>query len=220
MLTLTSLPILLLGYYYFNCDGHSSLAFCTADFHVYDDIMMWKRCTNDYCPLHGEFTGLPVDSPHKGQLCVVLMFSLIQPVEHTAKLPMTLLWRHCIVFNPREYLSPHIANDVSMWIAHLWNIYLHIISDGELILRDETLNLKSSTQQSTAIIRVVIMGAMASQTASLTIVYSTVYSGRSQKISKLCFTGLCAGNSPVTSEFPSQIASNAKIVSIWWRHHD
>ena len=113
----------------------------------------------------------------RGQLCVVLMFSLIQPVEHTAKLPMTLLWRHCIVFNPREYLSPHIANDVSMWIAHLWNIYLHIISDGELILRDETLNLKSSTQQSTAIIRVVIMGAMASQTTSLTIVYSTVYSG-------------------------------------------
>ena len=31
-------------------------------------------------------------------------------------------------------------------------------------------------------------------------------------------TGLCAGNSPVPGEFPAQMASNAEIVSIWWRH--
>ena len=30
---------------------------------------------------------------------------------------------------------------------------------------------------------------------------------------------LCAGNSPVTGEFPAQMANNAKNVSIWWRHH-
>ena len=41
----------------------------------------------------------------------------------------------------------------------------------------------------------------------------------SKKTSKLRVTGLCAGNSPVTSEFPAQWASNAKNVSIWWRHH-
>ena len=40
------------------------------------------------------------------------------------------------------------------------------------------------------------------------------------KISKLCVTGLCEGNSPVTSEFPTQRASNAENVSIWWRHHE
>ena len=33
-------------------------------------------------------------------------------------------------------------------------------------------------------------------------------------------TGLCVGNSPLTGEFPAQMASNAKNVSIWWRHHD
>ena len=33
-------------------------------------------------------------------------------------------------------------------------------------------------------------------------------------------TGLCAGNSPVTGEFPAQMASNAKNVSIWWYHPD
>ena len=41
---------------------------------------------------------------------------------------------------------------------------------------------------------------------------------RSKKTSKL--TGLCAGNSPVTREFPTQKASKAENVSIWWRHHD
>ena len=42
---------------------------------------------------------------------------------------------------------------------------------------------------------------------------------RSKKTSKLRVTGLCAGNSPVTGEFPTQRASNAEKVSIWWRHH-
>ena len=42
---------------------------------------------------------------------------------------------------------------------------------------------------------------------------------RSKKISKLRVTGLCAGNSPETGEFPAQMASNAENVSIWWRHH-
>ena len=58
----------------------------------------------------------------------------------------------------------------------------------------------------------VIMGAMASQITSLTIVYSTVYSRRkSKKTSELRVTGLCAGN--------SQRASNAENVSFWWRQH-
>ena len=42
----------------------------------------------------------------------------------------------------------------------------------------------------------------------------------SKKTSKLRVTGLCAGNSPGTGEFPTQRASNAGNVSIWWRHHD
>ena len=42
---------------------------------------------------------------------------------------------------------------------------------------------------------------------------------RSKKTSKLRVTGLCAGNSPVTGEFPEQMASNAETVSIWLRRH-
>ena len=43
---------------------------------------------------------------------------------------------------------------------------------------------------------------------------------RSKKTSKLRFTVLCDGNSPVTGEFPAQKASNVENDSIWWRRHD
>ena len=36
---------------------------------------------------------------------------------------------------------------------------------------------------------------------------------RSKKTSKLRVTGLCVGNSPVTGEFPAQMASNAENAS-------
>ena len=42
---------------------------------------------------------------------------------------------------------------------------------------------------------------------------------RSKKTSKLRVTGLGAGNSLETGEFPAQRASDAENVSIWWRHH-
>ena len=48
---------------------------------------------------------------------------------------------------------------------------------------------------------------------------SRLLNSRSKKTSKLRVTGLCAGNSPATGEFPAQMASNAENVSIWWRHH-
>ena len=67
------------------------------------------------------------------------------------------------------------------------------------------------------------MDPIVSQIARLTIVYSAVYSGadkkKKKKKSKLRVTGLCAGNSPDTGEFPAQMASYAKNVSMWWRHH-
>ena len=42
---------------------------------------------------------------------------------------------------------------------------------------------------------------------------------RTKKTSKFHVTGLCEGNLPVTSGFPSQMASNTENVSIRWRHH-
>ena len=65
----------------------------------------------------------------------------------------------------------------------------------------------------------IIMNMIASQITSLTIVYSTVYSGadqrKQQRPASLAFVG---GNSPGTGEFPAQKANNAENVSISWRH--
>ena len=58
----------------------------------------------------------------------------------------------------------------------------------------------------------VIISSMASQVTSL-------FSCRSNQTPKLRVTGSCAGNSPVTGEFPAQEANNAENVSIWRRHH-
>ena len=65
------------------------------------------------------------------------------------------------------------------------------------------------------------MGAMASQITSLTIdcLLNRLFRRRSKKASKLRVTGICAGKSPVTGEFPAHMASNAENVSILWRHH-
>ena len=63
------------------------------------------------------------------------------------------------------------------------------------------------------------MGAMAPQITSLTIVYSTVYVGADQRKHQSSASLAFVGNSPVTGEFPAQMASNAENVSIWWRNH-
>ena len=46
-----------------------------------------------------------------------------------------------------------------------------------------------------------------------------LFGPRSKKTSKLRVTGLCAWNSPGTSELPAQMTSYPENVSIWWRHH-
>ena len=58
----------------------------------------------------------------------------------------------------------------------------------------------------------VIMGAMASQITGVSVVCLTVCSGTYQRKHQ-------SSTSLVTGEFPTQMASNAENVSIWWRHH-
>ena len=66
------------------------------------------------------------------------------------------------------------------------------------------------------------MTMLASQITSLThgCLLNRLFRRKSKKTSKLRVTGLCAGNSPGTGEFPAQMASYAENVSIWWRHHE
>ena len=63
----------------------------------------------------------------------------------------------------------------------------------------------------------VIMGAIASQITSLTIVYSIVYSDADQRKHQNSASLVFVWG--ITGEFPARMASNAENVSIWWRHH-
>ena len=66
-----------------------------------------------------------------------------------------------------------------------------------------------------------IMSIMASQITSVSIVCSTIGTAPDQrKYQSSASLNFCAGNSPVTGDFPAQKASNAKNASIWWCHHD
>ena len=66
----------------------------------------------------------------------------------------------------------------------------------------------------------VIMGAITSNHQPHDCLLNRLFRCKSKKISKLRVTGLCAGNSPGTGEFPTQMDSNAENVSIWSSHHD
>ena len=65
-----------------------------------------------------------------------------------------------------------------------------------------------------------IVSAMASQITGVSIVYSTVCSGEDQrKHQSSALLAFVMGNSPVTGEFPTQMANNVENASIGWRHH-
>ena len=93
----------------------------------------------------------------------------------------------------------------------IWNLkkrgaylYLKLMSFIEIIFDTQNVLLFSHYSD-------VIVSSISSQIISLTIVYSSVYSGADKKTSKLRVTALCAGNSPKTGEFPAQRASYAEM---------
>ena len=63
-----------------------------------------------------------------------------------------------------------------------------------------------------------IMSSMAYQITGVSIVYSTFVQAQIKEIIEAPRHGICEGNSPLTNEFPTQRASNAETVFIWWRH--
>ena len=66
---------------------------------------------------------------------------------------------------------------------------------------------------------VVITGTIATEITSLTIVYSTAYSSAGQREHQSSASLAFVRGIHRDGEFPSQRASNAENVSIWWRHH-
>ena len=109
----------------------------------------------------------------------------------------------------------HSNMSSATWRLYFLRLNVIIISIGFRSFMTALLQITISTGENHY--TDVLMSAMASQIISLTIVCSSRH--RSKKTPKLRVTGLCAGNSPATGEFPAQKPSNAENVSIWWRHH-
>ena len=107
----------------------------------------------------------------------------------------------------REFLKPrNIELDyVRTWQTPQYEIVIPLNWHSILWLRD-------FTHPDGITVMYVMMGVMASQITSLTIVYSTVYSGADQrKHQSSASLALCG---EFTGEFPTQRASNAENVSL------
>ena len=173
-----------------------------------------------HCPFVREFTG-PRWNPT--QRPVARNFDVFLDLRWNKRLSkQSLGWWFETPDNQGRVCVSYQHIFIKLWIfngirrAHWW-LHVGFVSVDKTILSDSPRPHDISWQHCND----VIMGAMASQITSLTVVYSTLYLGADQrkKTSKLRVTGLCAGNSSVTGEFPAQRASNAENVSIWWRHH-
>ena len=165
----------------------------------HDDVIKWKHFPC-YWPFVRGIHRWPMISPHRGQWHGGLMFSLI-----------------CGWIN--GWVNNREAGDLRCHRAH-YEVNLMILSNST---RNFYRSISGSHQPVFTSYHYsdVRMSAMESQITGVSIVCSTVFiRRRSKKTSKLCVTGLCEGNPPITGGFPSQRAINAESVSIWWRHHD
>ena len=93
-------------------------------------------------------------------------------------------------------------------VWYLFDMLFYVLMDIELISKETTLQWRHNECD----------GVSNHQPHDC--LFNRLFRHRSKKSSKLRVTGLCAGNSPVTGEFPAQMASNAENDSIWWRHHE
>ena len=114
------------------------------------------------------------------------------------------LWQHPIVLHKFFLRNIHIIVTKG-YIAQ----FRIVVSLQFSLFRFHTIDTKRHYSD-------VIITAMVSQITSLTIisVLNHLFRHTSKEASKLRVTGLCAGNSPVTGEFPARRASTAENVSI------
>ena len=120
-------------------------------------------------------------------------------------------------------IFPHTSVHVTSYctaVSNIWYFLLTIIlwceAEGrhKIILKWKSINSVITTlHKSSDHYNDVIMGEIASQITSRTIVYSTVYSDADQRKHQ-SFTSVA-----FCREFTAQMCSNAEKVSIWWRHH-
>ena len=164
----------------------------------------------------------------KTVVCALMMYwryhSIVQSYKYVL-LTLHTWWRHqmetysaklalCAGNSPVPVNSPHKGQwrgALMFSLIYIWiNGWVNNREAGDLRRHQahcDVIVMKGKHYNDT------IMSAMASRITSLTIIYPTFFiRRRSRKTSMLRVTGLCEGNSPVTSEFPMQRASNAENV--------
>ena len=91
---------------------------------MHDDVIKWKHFLRYWSFVRG-IHRLPVNSPHKGQWCGTLMFSLIcawingwvkQSRGWWFETPSRALWRHCNCVSVNLYFQAHMHNRVTYCI--------------------------------------------------------------------------------------------------------
>ena len=157
---------------------------------------LWRHCNvyPSYYVRTGSFIIIPVSTPRTESIC---RFSTLLKMRKTTRRNKNVthpIWIHFPCICPLQINKCEICHQCE-------NIYhpdmdLHHYSD-------------------------VVVSAMTSQITSVSIVYSNICSGADQRkhqsSAPLAFVRRI--RSPLTGEFPTQRASSAKNVSIWWRHH-
>ena len=103
----------------------------TVSFH--DDVIKWKHFPRYWPFVRGIHRGIhrsPVNSPHRGQWCGTLMFSLICALNKRLskqswgwcfEAPSRSLWRHC---NVRQLLVPTINNPMPLYSLRPRDAYI------------------------------------------------------------------------------------------------
>ena len=149
---------------------------------------IWRKITH-YSIV---FLKQALDSGKWDTLCMYLVWLLV--------LHLSFIYPFVFCILDRRRFSLYVAERLMFFM--IWVPRLLIIQNVKL-----HVNMKHYDD--------VIMSTMASQITSLTIVYSTVFSGadqgKHQSSASLAFVrGIHRG--------PAQMASNEENVSIWWRH--
>ena len=121
----------------------------------------------------------------------------------------------CLTCLTSEMIISHITNDLeSNELPYQWWLMIYTVNDvirTKAGRRDVRVGLSLQWRHNER--------GSVSNHQRLHCLHNCWFRRSSKKTSRLRVTGLCAGNSPMTGEFPAQKASNAKNVSIWWRHH-
>ena len=187
----------------------------------HDDVIKWKYFPH-YWPFARGIHWPPVDSPQKGHWRGVLMFSLMRAWTNawTNSWDVDDLKRHVSHCDVAAMISGFVDwyrsyRQTTLWDISFWEgfrmYYLYSYGSGRIHYIAEmcmTLQWRHNGRDSV------------SNHQPYYCLLNCLFKRRSTKTSKLRVTGPCAGNSPVTGEFPAQMACNAENVSIWWRHHE